>query len=170
MLRENSISFPIELSVGEDFVFCLRYVMAACSAGIIDDCLYVVDESNRGSLSRRYDPNFCTHALLIYQYSFDAIIQSSFDATQKGALLQVLDYNYYRTGYACIKMLFRTKMSRNERIKSTKKILSAFAAEDRHIPPQNATHWLSKFVVNNNLAHIAHAIAWIHNCVYGFAD
>ncbi len=163
ILREKDISFPLDLSVGEDFVFCLQYLMAVRSVGAIEDCLYVVDESNGESLSRRYDPNSSAQALLIYRYSFDAVLQSTLDSAQKDSLLQILDYNYYRTGFACVKGLLRADLTRAQRLHRTREILSAFASDDRRIPPRNLIHRLSKFVVEKKLAHVAYAIARIHD-------
>lgn len=163
IMERSGIEFPSDLRIGEDFVFCLRYLMCARSAKAVAQCTYIVDETNQQSNSRRYNADSCSQALLNYRYSFDAVMNSTLAPAQKNGLLQILDYNYYRTGFACVQELFKTELKRSERLHSTRDILSSFAENDRHIPPRNLTHRLTKFVVNRRLAHTAYAIAWIHN-------
>lgn len=163
ILCNKGIVFPSDLSVGEDFVFCLKYIMEIERIVIIHNSLYVVDESNDNSLTRKYNQNLCHQTLLVYEYSFDAISKSKLDEASKEMLKQILDYNYYRTSFACIKGLQKSSKTRIEKYKESKRILSAFAANERAACPMNIIHRLSKLVVNRRLAITAYAISAIHN-------
>lgn len=163
IVQEKGIVFPQDLSIGEDFVFCLRYITEIRNACAIRDRLYIVDESNPDSLTRRYNPAFSSQTLLIYQYSFTIVRQSTFDSSHKTEYLKTLDYNYFRTSFACVKELRRSELNYKERISEAKDILARFAEEDRHIPPRNLMHRLSKTVVKKKLAHVAYYIACIHD-------
>ncbi len=162
LIEENGITFPEDLRIGEDYVFCIRYLLCTRSAKAVLRCAYIVDESNQQSISRRYSPDSYLQALRNYQYTFDAISQSMLITEQKDELLKVLDYNYFRTSFACVKQLFKAEMTRSEKLGFTKTILEAFAANDRKQPSISLVHRLSKTVVRRSWFHIAYVIAWIH--------
>ena len=162
VLRDHKIRFPEDLRIGEDFVFCLRYLTHARSAAAVEQCAYHVDESDTGSNSRRYNPDITEQALLNYRYSFEAVQAVAFGAPEKARLLQILDYNYYRTAFACVKELYKAEMSLRERLRRTRQILAAFAAEGRGIAASGLMHRLEKLVVRQKLTLVAFAIVRTH--------
>lgn len=162
IIEAHGIRFPEDLRIGEDFVFCLRYLAHAGSAAAVTPCAYIVDESDRQSNSRKYNPDVCSQALLNYRYSFDAVLGSDFSPAQKGRLAQILDYNYYRTAFACVQELFKADLPRRERLRRTRETLAAFAAEDRGIPTGGLTHKATKLVVVRKLTAVAYLIALLH--------
>ena len=162
IIEDNHIMFPIDLRIGEDFVFCIRYLMCTSSAAATVRCAYVVDETNQQSISRRYSDDNCDQALRNYNYTFGAIQDSRLAPETKYALMQMLDYNYYRTSFACVKHLLKAEMKFNERMRAAREILGRFAANDRGIKPLNTVHRLSKIVVDKQLAFCACTVALLH--------
>ena len=162
VLVENSICFPEDLRIGEDFVFCMRYLLHAGSAKAVNECIYLVDTSNQQSNSRKYNADVCSQALLNYRYSFDEVVTANLPQTKKDSLEQILDYNYHRTALACIQELFKVKMSFSERLRRAKEILIAFSAESHRVRACNLTHMLLRTIVRRRLANMAYVIALIH--------
>ncbi len=162
ILMENGITFPEDLRIGEDFVFCLCYLTHARSAAAVEACAYLIDESDSMSNSRKYNPDITSQALLNYRCSFDTVLDSNLSFAQKDRLTRILDYNYYRTAFACVQELFKADLSRSERLRSAREVLAAFAAEDRQIPSSGIVHRLEKFVVMQGLARTACTIVQVH--------
>ena len=150
------------LRIGEDFVFCLRYLMQAKTAAATERCAYIIDESDSQSNSRKYNADICSQALQNYRCAFDAVLSSALEQPQKDRLTQILDYNYYRTAFACVQELFKADLPRRERLRRTKQTLVDFAAEDRGLPAGGLTHRLEKLVVKRKLSLAAYAIARLH--------
>lgn len=162
ILTDNGIVFPEGLRIGEDFVFCLRYLMQAKTAAATERCAYIIDESDSQSNSRKYNADICSQALQNYRCAFDAVLSSALEQPQKDRLTQILDYNYYRTAFACVQELFKADLPRRERLRRTKQTLVDFAAEDRGLPAGGLTHRLEKLVVKRKLSLAAYAIARLH--------
>lgn len=95
------IRFPEDLNVGEDFIFCLEYSLRCNKLCLIDRILYDYDVSAVGSLTRKFRPDYVEQALKIYEYAFDIVGASCKNDDYKSKLMNILDYNYCRTAFAC---------------------------------------------------------------------
>ena len=160
ILSDNKILFPTDLSIGEDFVFCLRYLLAASSAAVCDTVLYHVDETNGTSLTRRYNPDFCRQAVTQYQHLGTAVDSSALAPALRAKLFNQLEYNRNRTCFACVKELFKSGKRfyfplRNEIYET----LAAFC--EGQFPTTETSMKLKtiKFVIRHKLTFTAYCIA-----------
>lgn len=161
VIHQNDLCFPEDLRIGEDFVFCLRYLLQAQHPTAVTDCIYLIDETDRGSNSRRYNADSVKQALLNYRCSFSAVEEVALESELRAALFQILDYNYYRTCFACVQELFKVPIGFLARLQETRKVLVAFSGRKR-IPPLNFLHKLMCIVVNGKLTLAAYCITALH--------
>lgn len=76
IIEENQLRFPEALSIGEDKVFCLQYVMHCKSCYITSEILYNVSIDNKESLSRKPRRNLPQQFAIIDEM-VEHIIQSA---------------------------------------------------------------------------------------------
>ena len=165
IINNNQLRFPENIFIGEDFVFCMRYLMAAQSGAAIDDVLYHVDETGGNSLSRRYNPDVIKQALLNYEYSNRAVAAAESDLIPKEELFQLLDYNRCRTAFACVMELFKKKHRSFLRIRPIiLLILSAFQVQNNPIPAINQLHNMMRYCINHRCAFAAYCIGYCRFC------
>ena len=148
VMQAGAVRFPTDLHMGEDFVFCLRYLMAAGSGAVIDSVLYHQDESSATSLTKRFNANATQQALRNYALSNQAVRNSALPAEQKEAFLRQLDYNRCRTAFACAMEYFKTDRAGYRALRpQIKTVLSAFGQDSTSCAPVNLSHRIMKLCV-----------------------
>ena len=164
LIRKHGIRFPDDLNVGEDFVFCLNYLCCAASSEKCDQVLYCVDESSDHSLTRGYHPDSVEQALRIYRYAFSIIDSSDLSEQHKNMLRSVLDYNYYRTAFACIKDFLEQKdISFFHVRKKIKEMLACFWYNRYGLPKaQGGVHRYMRWCVYKQNSFCAYLICMGH--------
>lgn len=162
IIVRNRIQFPTDLNIGEDYVFCIRFLMAAKNAAAIDTVLYHVDESNAASLSRRINKNVVEQALRNYEYCNQEIQASSFPEDVKRELLRWQSHNRYRTAFACVLELFKKDRHSYWTLRpEIQAVLRAFHADEKGITPVNTRHRLMRLCVECRWTVPTYIIAWI---------
>ena len=164
VIREYGIRFPEDLKVGEDFIFCLRYLCCSVRSEKCDQVLYCLDESSNHSLTRGYHPDSAEQALRIYRYAFSAIDKLDLSEQQKNQLQSALDFNYYRTAFACIKDLLEQKENSFFRVrKPIKQIQSCFWADRHGLPKvQGKVHKYMRWCIRTKNSFLAYLICVGH--------
>lgn len=164
VIREHEIRFPEDLNVGEDFIFCLRYLCCSAHSEKCDHVLYCLDESSDHSLTRGYHPDSAEQALRIYRYAFSAIDGLELTEQQKHQLQSALDYNYYRTAFACIKDLLEQKENSFFCVRKPIKQIQSRFWEDRHGFPkaQGKVHRYMRWCIRTQNSFLAYLICAGH--------
>lgn len=161
IIKQEKIEFPSDLTVGEDYIFCLKYSLHCKTTKYIEQVLYYYDISGVGSLTRKYRPDYIEQALLIYKYAFESLENVNMEIQKKEKLNATLDYNYCRTAFACatIPIKYRKVMSVS---KELKRILKNFSINMRE---SNRTisiaHNIMRFCIKNHIYCVMYMIATI---------
>lgn len=102
IIQNNQIRFIEDFQIGEDFDFCMNYVMNCSSIQVSNKAIYYLDVSNQNSLSRKYRPllNKKLKAVYLHIENMFAVYNNS-NINQK-RLLAVIDYLYVRNVITCI--------------------------------------------------------------------
>ena len=173
IIRQFDISFPLDIYIGEDSVFGLNYSVYAKSIIKTNAQLYYYDQSQSGSLTRRYKDDACEQAMRIYGYEFDIIKNSNFSDNYKQELLRLLDFNSCRTMFVDVEELFKRKpgFSVKEFLKREKSILSQYRShKEKWYKPINVTHFFTQICVVWKLGLIAFVISLLHYCLRLFRE
>ena len=162
IIVRNRIQFPTDLNIGEDYVFCIRFLMAAKSAAAVDTVLYHVDESDGNSLSRKYNRNVVEQALHNYEYCNQEIQASSFPEDVKRELLRWQSHNRYRTAFACVLELLKKERHSYWLLRpEILSVLKSFHSDENGITPVNTRHSLMRLCVEHRWTVLAYVLAWI---------
>ncbi len=160
IIQQYDIRFPEELFIGEDFIFCLRYLFKAQSGFVLDRILYHQDETSGSSLTRKYNHRFTEQALQIYTLSYQAVTEASISLKQANALLKYLDYNRCRTAFACIMEHFKLSEKSYSSLKpEIKIILSSFKREMWQTRLIGLSHLGMRLCISNGWSFLAYLIA-----------
>ena len=160
LINDHDIRFPTDLHIGEDFVFSLRYLLVTQSAAVSDHVLYYVDESNRHSVSRKYNSNVVTQAIANYNYCECAIRDSSLTNAQKDELLR-LQYQYrYRTAFACVMELLKLDDHAYRKLRpKIRSVLQSFHVDNQESGPIHGKYGFMKLCVERRWTFIAYIVA-----------
>lgn len=168
IIRQNKISFPLDLYIGEDVVFCLNYCLRAKTIIKTNAQIYYYDQSQGGSLTRRYKDDACEQAMRIYRYEFDFISTSDLPESNKQDIIRLLDYNYCRTMYVDIEELYRRKpaFSVKEFLHRERIILSEYKAhKEKWYKPIKVSHFFTQICVIWKLGFVSFLISSLHYCL-----
>lgn len=148
IIQVGGIRFPADLHMGEDFVFCLRYLMVAGSCAVLDRVLYHQDESSTTSLTKRFNKNATQQALRNYALSIEAVQSAALPAAQKEDVLRLLDFNRCRTAFACAMEYFKTDRTGYRELRpKINEVLTAFGQGSSSAVPLNLPHRIMKLCV-----------------------
>lgn len=173
IIEQNKITFPLDLYIGEDVVFCLCYSLNVKTAIKTKAQLYHYDESQQGSLTRHYKDDACEQAMRIYGYEFDAVKKCNLPQDDKQELLRLFDYNYCRTMFVDVEELFKRKpgFSVKEFLSREKGILSQYKSnKEKWYKPINVTHFFTQICVVWKLGLIAFTVSLLHYCLRLFRN
>lgn len=159
IIEVNQIRFKQELTIGEDFIFGLEYMLNCHTSRIKTDILYCVDETGMQSITRaaKYD---YTQFLLIYKYAFKIVSESTWPELEKTALMQQVDFLYCRTAFACTEHMIRAKGNANINVNE---LIRLFADNCRfNIKTINAVHTFMRICIRYRFVLLFRLIAYLH--------
>lgn len=165
IIEQKNIRFPVELSIGEDFIFGLEYMLMTTKCIMLDNVLYCVDTRSEISLTRKYKKDVWKQSLLIYDYAYRALEQSDLEKEFVDKLAQIIDYNYCRTTFSCVEELFRAKEKKSLRWigKNVKNIVGVFKENKKKwYPSKNIVHFALQCIVMFKWSALICVVAFIH--------
>lgn len=107
IIDHYGLRFIEDLSVGEDFNFCMAYAMRCRRIGVTEKSILFVDLSNQGSLSRRYRSQLDDKLVFVFQNVAKTLSGNTLFSDQTPRLMAILDYIYVRHVFSCISEEFR---------------------------------------------------------------
>lgn len=143
IIMRAKVNFPEDLSVGEDFIFCLRYALNCSSISLVDKALYCYNIAQEGSLTHKFRLDYIEEALRIYNYAFQEVERhANHTGTDRSDLRNRLDYNYCRTAFVCATIPVNYRKTENLDIsEELSKIMAAFSNNMRaNIAPTGFIH------------------------------
>ena len=107
IIRKNNIHFIKNLQTGEDFNFCLEYMLECDTICVKYQKIYNVDISDSKSLSRKYRGNLDIQLKKAFKNAAGLIKKSSLDDKEKDNLLKIVDYLFVKNVFTCIAEEFK---------------------------------------------------------------
>lgn len=159
IIEKNKIRFKPDLTIGEDFIFGLEYMLCCESSQVIDRPLYCVDETGTESITRaaRYDLSQFIH---MYRYAFDIAQNCNWPQEEKERLIQLLDYLYCRTAFARISYCLQEKEQAWIRSNS---LITMFHKDYRqHIQPKNKVHRFMRWCIKHRVVPAFFAVGYAY--------
>lgn len=109
IIEENNLRFVENMSIGEDFNFCLSYAMCCETIDIIKNKIYCVDITDMSSLSRKYRSALEQQILEVFYRAEKTIKHSKYFEECSDDMLEILDYLFVKNVFACISEEFKIK-------------------------------------------------------------
>ena len=109
IIKNNNLSFIKDMYVGEDFNFCLSYMLACDSIEIYYKKIYIFDISDLDSLSRKCRPDLVKQLKWEIEEAAKAVNNSKLSTKEKEDLLVILDYFMARNVFSCIAETFKNQ-------------------------------------------------------------
>lgn len=159
IIEEHHLRFKQDLTIGEDFIFGLEYMLCCASSQIADRVVYCVDETGTESITRaaRYDLSQFTR---MYRYAFDIAERCAWPQKEKDQLIQLLDYLYCRTAFARTEYCLREK---NEASKKIAYLISLFQKNYHpNIQPLNRLHSFMRWCVKYKVIPVFVLVGYAH--------
>lgn len=157
IIEEHHLRFKQDLTIGEDFIFGLEYMLCCASSQIVGRVVYCVDETGKESITRaaRYDLSQFTR---MYRYAFDIAEHCAWPQEEKDQLIQLLDYLYCRTAFA------RTGYCILEKELVWQRALSLIGMFRRdyhhHIQPLNIVHRIMRWCVKHRVVPVFFGVGY----------
>lgn len=129
IIKQNRIRFDTEIEIAEDLNFIFAYVMHISSVKAIPKPLYVVDESNADSLSRKARPNLAEQLMHSCLSMIESLDQSRLSKPEKDCYLSALSWLYYRSVYSVAKELHKSSDAVSERRRQLRDICDQYAKQ-----------------------------------------
>ena len=147
IIFDNSIEFPPDLNVGEDFIFCLKYALKCKNVTYLSDVLYCYNVFETGSLTRKFRPDYIEQAVKIYEYAFYIVGNCDLNEQRKENLMSLLDYNYCRTAFACAAIPVRYKENAHLNVRKEITLITNAFYENLHYSSKsvNLIHRIMRF-------------------------
>lgn len=114
----NQIRFVRKFQTGEDFNFCLEYMLNCSSISVSCEKLYNVDISDTTSLSRKYRPDLALQLEKVFENAANLISKSSLDSKEKERLLCITDYLFIKNVFTSIAEEFKVNKPNYRRMKN----------------------------------------------------
>ncbi len=159
LIREHEIAFPQGLSLGEDKVFNLRYIMRCRRFAILSETLYWTCLDNMNSLSRRLRPDVERQMREEAALSRRAVLDAALPAAQQDALLRALAFDRLRNVYTLGKYYHRSAMPVRARYRELSRLCSEIRSEKLSYPA-TAFCRLCALPVRWSLLPVIDAMAW----------
>lgn len=147
IINDFAIRFDERLSIGEDKVFVVQYVVHAANVRMCSKSLYIMCIDNEESLSRRRRRDLCDHVLLEHRLLFDAVEGSPCERELKKAV----SFSYHRSAYSVIRELRKFGFSKQQRMEEIKEILRKYNRENRPYC-YSLNHWVLALPIRMELA------------------
>lgn len=107
IINDHALRFIEDLSVGEDFHFCMAYAMQCRTIRVTGKSILFNDISNPGSLSRRYRPQLDDKLVFVFQNVAKIVSGNTLFADQTPQLLAIVDYLYAKHVFSCVSEEFK---------------------------------------------------------------
>lgn len=107
LIEEKKLRFIEDMQIGEDFNFCLAYLIDCDTISAINKVIYYFDISGNESLSRRYREDIDDKLLWQFSEIFYTIDQSNLSDQQKNELKKIAGYFTQRSVFTCITERFK---------------------------------------------------------------
>lgn len=107
IVQRNNIRFIKNLQTGEDFNFCLEYMLCCDTVCVRYERIYNVDVSDNASLSRKYRPHLDIQLEKAFKNAAWLLKKSTLNEEEKEKLLEILDYLYVKNIFTCIAEEFK---------------------------------------------------------------
>ena len=156
LIKRAQLRFDDSIEIAEDLNFIFSYIVHCTSVKSIPVALYVVDESNTESLSRKKRPDLANqlhHACLSMVETLDS---TQLPKQAKDCYENALSWLYYRSVYSSAKELCKTGVTGAGRRKELRKICRQFAAHRI-----STVGWNSKLIA----APVRYRMAWLIDCL-----
>ena len=114
----NQICFIRQLQIGEDFDFCLEYMLNCHSISVSCEKLYNVDISDKTSLSRKYRSGLALQLEQVFKNAANLISKSGLESKEKERLLCITDYLFIKNVFTCIAEEFKVNKPNYRRMKN----------------------------------------------------
>lgn len=118
IILKNNIRFIEHLQTGEDFNFCLEYMLNCSTICIKYQKIYNVDISDNSSLSRKYRDHLDVQLEKVFKNAADLIKKSMLDDKDKDNLLKIVDYLFVKNIFTCIAEEFKKEKPNYQQKKS----------------------------------------------------
>ena len=107
IIEREHLRFDEKLSIGEDFLFSMRYCVNCGSVALINQYLYKVSSENMHSLSRGYRPNLTKQLVRLYKLQEEVLQGCTLSEEVKAELLREMDYWHSKAVCSCIAETFK---------------------------------------------------------------
>ncbi|MDO4413637.1 MAG: glycosyltransferase [Erysipelotrichaceae bacterium] len=124
IIQKYGIKFNERLSIAEDLCFIFEYVVHISKLHVIQDCLYILDDTNQNSLSRKaraelgkqlFDANMSMYAALGHA-----------EPDCKPIYLETLNWMFYRSAYSAFTESKKFRLSKKDEKKYIKEICALY--------------------------------------------
>lgn len=164
IIIRNKICFPEDISIGEDFVFCVNYSLFCKDISFLNSPLYKYNNYIPGSLTRRPRDAylFAMQSVRIYDYAFKALETADINEALRNELIRNLDYNYCRTAFAsAMQPVIYKSETLHEDYKHIANVF--FDGFNYDIKPKNLTHRIMRFCVSKKIKSVLYIVAVLKN-------
>ena len=130
LIRKNKMRFCEDLAIGEDQNFLFEYAMHVHSIASVDDVLYLIDTTDKDSLSRK-PRSYLTEQLMEVNRRMYAAYRDAEHSPEAARYYEVaLSWMTYRSAYSCCKELLKFDFSVKQRRQEIRKICKLYRAEE----------------------------------------
>lgn len=98
LIQKKGIRFNEKLPIAEDLCFIFKYVIHISNLNVIQDCLYILDDTNQNSLSRKARPELGKQL-----FEADMDMYASLESAEpecKSVYRETLNWMFYRSAYS----------------------------------------------------------------------
>lgn len=112
IINDHTLRFIEDLSVGEDFNFCMAYALQCRTIRAAEKRILFIDISDQGSLSRRYRPQLDDKLVWVFQNVVKTVSGNTLFTGQTPRLLAIVDYLYVKHVFSCVSEEFKDRKLR----------------------------------------------------------
>lgn len=110
-IESKKLRFIEHMQIGEDFNFCLAYMIDCRTISAKNKVIYYFDTSGNNSLSRKYRPNIDDELLWQFREIFATIDACGLAMRERNELKKIAGYFTQRSVFTCITETFKTGQS-----------------------------------------------------------
>lgn len=119
IIKKHQIRFIDKFEIGEDFDFCMNYVLFCESIETNQKIFYNLDVSDNNSLSRKYRPELSQKLTDVYLHIEQSINSVETLKIDKKKIFATIDFIYVKNAFSCIAEEF--KLAKPNYLKNRKK-------------------------------------------------
>lgn len=151
IILEHKIRFINHLQTGEDFNFCLEYMINCHTIRVKYQQIYNVDVSDQASLSRKYREHLDIQLEKVFRNAAGLIKTSCLETNEKDHLLRIVDYLFVKNVFTCIAEEFKKekpnyRKKKREIVEIYKKFFTPLCRRGEYY---NFVHRTLRFLIKN---------------------